>query len=36
MACFKVRDREETDVANELATSLAPKHVSSEVLFLMP
>jgi hypothetical protein len=24
MACFMVRDREETDVPNELATSLAP------------
>lgn len=24
MACFMVNDREDTDVANELATSLAP------------
>jgi len=28
MACFIVRDLEETDVANELATSLAPRLVS--------
>jgi hypothetical protein len=28
MACFIVRDLEETDVAKELATSLAPRLVS--------
>jgi hypothetical protein len=30
IACFIVRDLEETDVANELATSLAPMKVSIE------
>jgi hypothetical protein len=35
MACLKVRDLDETEVANELATSLAPVVVSEIAIELM-
>ena len=36
MACFRVRERDETEVAKELATSLAPMFQASRKAKIMP